>query len=1391
METTVQAAAAASFLMPKSFERLLKDRISDAHCGDLEKTLEHCQSRTCEELARFCFKLTTSDLNDLEYDDRPRPYRIHSILLRWRENKKEEATYENVIKLLKEDKLFAIAQRWWITYSGKDNKFSTEKRIKELEEFILFATDPYNLSSATSEDQWNRLYENLKIEGLSTVIARAREKPKTTASLERLNILTVWLEQKGFEEATKAKLVQALNNVGIQLKDDNKNKASLFSMPPAMLERRKTPLDNQDLQFATAAIENCKSYSWQQFGVSCLKLSEHDVEAIIKEKENVSRANKFSKMLCKWKKSKGSPNLDDLADLLTEAKLEGIKHQWFFHYRSEMEKAKIEEQISEQHELYNRLINCRIAPNEWRTLLRHLNVQDKENDVYKANKHNVSKQRLDILHIWEEGIGYERATIDELKSALKNSRLRRVHCHLEENPICARFGHFLEDQWDHIFSELEDEQKQRILQKITRNSTPLADTNHVNRFIDEGFKSVYHNGNHGFFKFIKELFDEVTAHKKLSPSAAFIKLIGKSSYLKLFEMRCLWPVVSYFQETESYDQMKKILKNSHRVLLNGAPGCGKTQSACSYAKEFERAHPLSVIWFVHLKYQKSLSESLSTLHNRLSDAGVHVSPPSHEQPLVNDLVRDIKRCGLPFLLVLDNVDAYKEFELLSLLLQRLKNYNDFYLIGIQRSTSSHFNIPDAFLCYFPEQCHLRVKGFTDQEAKQFLQGDHTLPSKEEECVIHVAKEFHNLPLGLVPARHLCKVHSQGNYCSFKSLLQLNNECEELSEDETKYFEEKYGTQSAVCKPIMTIMKMGLKNLGQFSLLGCTVDLLEIFSYSSFYHHKEIPLYLFERLICLLANPEKSKRIVISKTVLDTLLFQLKHAGFCVINQDQENIYKGTISIHKVVRLALKSVMPKEYSSEWKRMLLNAMVALSCHFPKDNRNQEEKAKNYLPIIRHVSKILEVAEANHDSLPDEMHIFKTILMVRLQEVKGFAFTQCGKPKEACTPLQKAYDHIIKFVQRNGDLGSVEISSESSTIDKQAKAICNSCRMTLQRLREDTDVFVKLFGTVFPNLNEATVKVMMNKCSSAEEFHQLNLTSAFPFDRGLLSKLEEKCLVLRENLLKRVYLAELLASILYTRGRLMFYDGFDGDRETHIYYLKLAKAIAVEIQRSEGLNILHLLNTDTNALLYLCLDESTKSIDEKCNDYRHAYNEYKAKLSDTNLYYEQGILKEDGKTVLNHFRYYSQMFKASHKLLPLQQLREECRFQDCKDLLELVKKNPNCSKNYAIKSLISAAEYCKAGEKFDLAIEIHQKVQIILQPEMEDLSNQEILVDAAASFAKTILHASEHGKFIANISNLPVPEARDVCERVAQVPRADSQLSDELKTLAERLLDVWDRR
>ena len=59
------------------------------------------------------------------------------------------------------------------------------------------------------------------------------------------------------------------------------------------------------------------------------------------------------------------------------------------------------------------------------------------------------------------------------------------------------FSHFLEDEWDFIFSEISDRKKENILRDLKSDN------------IDQAFNRVILRGNEGFFSFVKALRKQV------------------------------------------------------------------------------------------------------------------------------------------------------------------------------------------------------------------------------------------------------------------------------------------------------------------------------------------------------------------------------------------------------------------------------------------------------------------------------------------------------------------------------------------------------------------------------------------------------------------------------------------------------------------------------------------------------------------------------------------------------------------------------------------------------------------------------------------------------------------------------------------------------------------
>ena len=66
-----------------------------------------------------------------------------------------------------------------------------------------------------------------------------------------------------------------------------------------------------------------------------------------------------------------------------------------------------------------------------------------------------------------------------------------------------QFTHFLEDEWDHIFSVLNEHQQMIILRELRDNDGEPTPS------VDDAFNYVLRKGNKGFHKFAKVFFQQV------------------------------------------------------------------------------------------------------------------------------------------------------------------------------------------------------------------------------------------------------------------------------------------------------------------------------------------------------------------------------------------------------------------------------------------------------------------------------------------------------------------------------------------------------------------------------------------------------------------------------------------------------------------------------------------------------------------------------------------------------------------------------------------------------------------------------------------------------------------------------------------------------------------
>nr|XP_002132106.1 uncharacterized protein LOC100183014 isoform X2 [Ciona intestinalis] len=192
--------------------------------------------------------------------------------------------------------------------------------------------------------------------------------------------------------------------------------SSFFCLPEELSCRLNETLKDDDIIKMSVAYQNCISYPWEVFAELHLKISHGDVENIAADQGG--RLLQIQEMFRRWKESHPdgkTPN--DLIEILDNARLVGIKQHWFSEYTPN--KTALGNFNCYRITEFEKNAGLNFNPEQFTKFLCKLGVQDKEDFVKDRSPNNILKQRLDILHIWENRVGFMEATLEKLNQCIE------------------------------------------------------------------------------------------------------------------------------------------------------------------------------------------------------------------------------------------------------------------------------------------------------------------------------------------------------------------------------------------------------------------------------------------------------------------------------------------------------------------------------------------------------------------------------------------------------------------------------------------------------------------------------------------------------------------------------------------------------------------------------------------------------------------------------------------------------------------------------------------------------------------------------------------------------------------------------------------------------------
>ncbi|XP_066272242.1 uncharacterized protein [Branchiostoma lanceolatum] len=689
--------------------------------------------------------------------------------------------------------------------------------------------------------------------------------------------------------------------------------------------------------------------------------------------------------------------------------------------------------------------------------------------------------------------------------------------------------------------------------------------------------------------------------------------------------------VSHFFTSEDARRVNQAMEGERfLIVLSGITGSGKTQIALSQAELFEERHPTAVVWRLDGHDKKTFLTDKQNLLERLKE-----KVPSDDSQVDACVAKALDSRKTPFLLIMDDLD---DGLFLSPALLKPRQESKILLITHRKRLQQPANVS------IPDDSYIPIKGFSDEEAVDFLRMQ--LQQHPPEELQRLAAKFSGLPLGLAAARSYLR-HTKTSVENYLTLLEKRETASKLEEKADKWMSQFYE------KP--ELQQTG-RNL--FAALRLAVSKLDqqtksMFQLTGYMDQSRIPIVVLKEDV----NDSPAMR----NMALNQLVMQVEDLSLGTVEGlDNDRL----LTVHEVTQLVMRLSFTEDQEKERLKKLQNILLK---YFVKDNRYTKSGKLTEL-LQPHVGKVLRYSdEANDDGS-------FSLALARLSEVYGFMNTQCGMPGNAENYLREAKEHIeqlagINWVEVNSKVveqlhahryeSFVSYDEQGSVEEKSVKeAEVIYWKLSAASKRLPDEVFITMIQSRVISEQDLALFTALGKVPAGLA---QSVRNKEPLTKGQYEKMVADGIAIPIERMKEVYLPELYASISYSLGRCFFYmkDKYADDpagKDSLVRSMQLAYHVCDQIKKHAGISVLHQYLSETNALLYLRLEEDGKSPDELRRDIKYAVKRYSEFVEGGGEYFEFGVLKKSGQDSYSLMMCQRQLVKCFNALLKLADSEEE---------------------------------------------------------------------------------------------------------------------------------------
>ncbi|XP_035667062.1 uncharacterized protein LOC118409824 isoform X2 [Branchiostoma floridae] len=681
--------------------------------------------------------------------------------------------------------------------------------------------------------------------------------------------------------------------------------------------------------------------------------------------------------------------------------------------------------------------------------------------------------------------------------------------------------------------------------------------------------------------------------------------------------------VSHFYTSEDVKRVRRAMGDRQFVIvLSGITGSGKTQVALSQAELFVERHPTAVVWRLDGHDKKSFLTDKQNLLEKLKE-----KVPTDDSQVDASVAKALDNRKTPVLLILDDLD---DGLFLSPDLLKPREESKVLLITHRKRLQQPANVS------IPEDAYILINGFSNDEAKDFLRMQ--LPYHPPDELACLASKFSGLPLGLAAARSYLRQTktSVENYLTLLEKKETASKLEEKADEWMSQFYEKPELQQTG-RNLFAALRLAVSKLDQ--------QTKSMFQLTGYMDQSRIPIVILKEDV----NDSPAMRSM----ALNQLVMQVEDLSLGTVDGiDNDRL----LSVHEVTQLVMRLSFTEQQEKERLKKIQNILLK---YFVKDNRYTKSGRLTEL-LQPHVGKVLRHSrDANDDGS-------FSLALARLSEVYGFMNTQCGMPGNAEEHLRAAKDHLEELAGINW----VEVNSKIAEQLQQYKSFVSydeQGSVEEKSIKEAEALYWKLSEASKRLPDEVFTTMIQSKVIAEQDlalFRALDKVPAGlvqsvrdkePLTAGQYQKMVEGGIAIPIERMKEVYLPELYASINYSLGRCFFYmkEKYAADpvgKDGLIKNMRLAFHVCKQIKNHAGISVLHKFLSETNALLYLRLEEGGKSPDDLRRDIEHAIQRYSEFVEGRGEYFEFGVLKKSGQDSYGLMMCHRQLVKCFNMLINL---------------------------------------------------------------------------------------------------------------------------------------------